>query len=622
MFFVKAIPKFKVVACGCSGKLFALLTILVLTLNPSAVLANNSNLKPMTMQLSWKHQFQFAGYYAALAKGYYKDVGLDVSILEGGPSINCLSEITAGKIQFCNSSGGIVKLRTEGHPIVVLAAILQHSPVTLAVKRESGLNTPHDLIGKRVEISNAGEIQPEFHAMFVSEGIDLKDIDIRVNTVGIESLSKDKVDAIYTFETSETYKLEQANYDFKLIHPRNYGIDFYGDVLYTSEDVIETSPEDVKNFRAASIKGWEYAMKNQAEIVDLILTNYNQGKSRPLLLSEAKITESLMLPDLVQVGHMNPGRWRHTADTLVSLGLVKPDYSLKGFIYDPDFKTDLTWMIKWLLGGLLLAVAGFFVMGVFNARLSREIETRIQAEAEIRKQSEQLDRLNAQKDRFFSIIAHDLKGPFNSLMGYCQLLSSEAESFDRETIVESAKTINLSAEKVFKLLDNLLKWASLQTGNFEYEPEQINVGDLVNSNIALFSDSAKDKDIQLKDIVDQTLIVVADINLLGITLRNLIHNGIKFTPQGGQLEINVHPKGDQVEIEISDNGVGMTDKQLSGLFELGENTSTPGTSGETGTGLGLHLCKEFTELQGGILQVESDLGKGSKFRITLPLAPI
>ena len=606
----------------CPTELLLVVALFFLTLPTFSVQAQNTNLTAVKMQFSWKHQFQFAGYYAALSQGYYKDAGLDVSFIEGGPGKNCSTALEAGSVQFCNDSGGIVKKRTEGIPVVVLAAILQHSAISLAAKRKSNIQSPHDLIGKRVEISSAGAIQPEIHAMLINEGINLKNIDIRQNTFGIESLAEDKVDAKFVFATNETFVLNEANINFNLIHPRSYGIDFYGDVLYTSEAEIESHPERVKKFRAASIRGWEYAMKNQAQMVDHILKNYSQEKSREHLLSEAKTMESLMLPDLVQVGHMNPGRWRHTADTLVSLGLVKPDYSLDGFIYDPDFKTDLTWLVKWLVGGLLVAAAGFLIMGMFNARLSREINTRILAEAEIRKQSEQLDRLNAQKDRFFSIIAHDLKGPFNSLMGYCQLLSSGVGSFDKEMVIESAGVINESADRVFKLLENLLKWASLQMGNFDYEPRPVKVGELIASNKSLFEDSAQDKDIEFSDIVDQTLVVMADINLLDTTLRNLLNNSIKFTDTGGQIKILAHANGDFGEIEVTDNGIGMTEKQLSVLINIGENSSTPGTSGETGTGLGLQLCKEFTNLQGGELRVESRPNEGSTFRIVLPLAPI
>lgn len=343
-----------------------------------------SPLEHVSLQLSWKHQFQFAGYYAAVAKGFYREVGLDVRLLEGGQGSRCDEQVLS-QVEYCNASGSVVKLRLSGQPIMMLASIIQHSPIVLITQKHSDLKTPHDLIGKRVEMLLSGEPVPEIYGMLKNEGIAISQLMLYENSVGIQALLNNEVDALYGFSTNELYQLQQSGLEFNVISPQNYGVDFYGDVLLTSESEVRRNPDQVKQFRAASLKGWRYAMAHQEELVDLILRDYSILKSREALLAEAQAMEKLMLPNLIQIGHTNPGRWKHTADTLVGLGLVKPDYSLDGFIYETDEGEGYLWLLRLLGAGLLLASVAAGLLWLFNRRLTAEVETRMAALERLRK---------------------------------------------------------------------------------------------------------------------------------------------------------------------------------------------------------------------------------------------
>ena len=344
------------------------------------------------LQLSWKHQFQFAGYYAAIEKGFYKEAGLAVVLLEGKAGDYC-DEKMLQQVEFCNASGSVVKQFVEGQGLVALASIIQYSPSVLITKKSAGLVTPKDLIGKRVELLNVGVPIPEIQAMFEKEGVSLSQLKLRENTVNVSALVEDNVDAIYGFSTNEPYLLRELGIDYNVISPKQFGIDFYNDILLTSKQELESNPYRVKAFLDASLRGWHYAMSHQEEIADLIVQKYAPHLSRAKLLTEAKALEKLMLPNLIEIGHSNPHRWQHTADILASLNLIDPDYSLDGFIYDPNRETSYLSIIKLLLAVSLFLTAIMSVLWLFNSRLNREITERIEIHERLRIAKESADKI-------------------------------------------------------------------------------------------------------------------------------------------------------------------------------------------------------------------------------------
>jgi len=249
----------------------------------------------------------------------------------------------------------------------------------------------------------------------------------------------------------------------------------------------------------------------------------------------------------------------------------------------------------------------------------RDITERKQAERIIKKNELHLKQLNAAKDKLFSIIAHDLRSPFNGILGFSELLIENTKDFEVAESEKYLRIINSSAKNTLILLDNLLLWAKTQTGQIIYKPEKINLATIIKEVLEISSSIAKIKNITLNYIQSDAIEVYTDVNMLKIVLRNLISNATKFTKTGGHITVRGKLEQTQVEITISDNGIGMKQEIIKTLFDFSTNNTSLGTEKEKGSGLGLVLCKEFVEKQGGIIWVESEYGKGSDFKFTLPL---
>jgi signal transduction histidine kinase len=243
-------------------------------------------------------------------------------------------------------------------------------------------------------------------------------------------------------------------------------------------------------------------------------------------------------------------------------------------------------------------------------------------------QNERLTRLNSQlkdtiasRDKFFSIIAHDLKEPFNTLIGFSDFLLKTAETSSPEEIRGIVKHIYDSSVFGFELLNNLLEWSRSQTGSIKYKPEAVELTELAYRIVDLLRSTSEKKQISLEVAADSEQVVKADRKMIETVLRNLVSNALKFTSPGGSVTINyVRLNNQAVEISVKDTGKGIPEEQLGTLFRIDESTSTPGTDNERGTGLGLLLCKEFVEKNGGEIHVQSEVGVGSEFKVILPVA--
>jgi PAS domain S-box-containing protein len=229
----------------------------------------------------------------------------------------------------------------------------------------------------------------------------------------------------------------------------------------------------------------------------------------------------------------------------------------------------------------------------------------------------ELKLLNATKDKFFSIIAHDLRSPFQTLLGFSELLASQIETLTKEEIISFSNGLNNNLLNVYGLLDNLLHWSLMQRGIVEYKPGNLNLYEIVNKMIGISNPVAKKKNISISNNVDTGIVVYADTDMILSIIQNLITNAIKFTPAEGSISISSIEKGSCVEVSVQDTGVGIKTENISDLFNFNSIITTNGTSGEKGTGLGLPLCKEFVEKHGGKIWAVSEVGKGSKFTFTL-----
>ena len=237
---------------------------------------------------------------------------------------------------------------------------------------------------------------------------------------------------------------------------------------------------------------------------------------------------------------------------------------------------------------------------------------------EIKDNESKLIESNATKDKFFSIIAHDLRSPFNSLLGFTEILEKELPTMNRDQIQQIASTMRKSATNLYALLENLLEWSRLQRGIIPFNPEPILLMPKVLANTVFIMESANKKEITLNYDISGDLKVYADENMLGGILRNLTSNAVKFTPRGGTVTVAAKSEDNAVECSVSDTGIGMNQQMKENLFNLDVNTSRKGTEKEPSNGLGLLICNEFVVKHGGRLWIESEEGQGSTFYFTLP----
>jgi PAS domain S-box-containing protein len=241
------------------------------------------------------------------------------------------------------------------------------------------------------------------------------------------------------------------------------------------------------------------------------------------------------------------------------------------------------------------------------------------ANEQLHESEQKLKSLNASKDKFFSIIAHDLRSPFTSLIGLSEFLIEDLDELTIEEIKMYATEINKSSRNVLKLLENLLQWARIQTGKMEFEPSRIDFYEVVEDTILLLGNNASNKKIELTNSVDKNSLVEADRNMISSVVQNLISNAVKFTKMDGKIEVNSNISKNFLNVSVADSGIGISDEDLEKLFVLDNLHSTNGTDEEQGSGLGLVLCKELIEKHNGKIWVKSELDKGSIFHFNLPL---
>ena len=325
----------------------------------------------VTLQLKWKHGFQFAGYYMAKELGYYDEAGLTVDIREAAPGQDVVAEVVAGRAQFGVGTSSLVLERNAGQPVVVLGVIFQHSPLVLLARRHDALANIHGVAGQRVMFEPHAE---ELIYYLAREGVPLDGLRRLPHSFSVQDLIDGKTDLISAYVTNEPFFMRQAGVDYQIFTPRAAGIDFYGDNLFTSETEITRHRARTEAFRRASLRGWEYAMEHPSEAIDLILDKYAPQAGRDFLHFEASQTAPLISAELVPPGYMNPGRWRHIADSYAEIGMLPRDYSLAGFLFDSEPAADFSHLYRYLVGALVVSVLAsgllFYVITV-NRREAR-----------------------------------------------------------------------------------------------------------------------------------------------------------------------------------------------------------------------------------------------------------
>lgn len=547
--------------------------------NPAFALDN------VTLQLKWTHAFQFAGYYAAKEQGYYRDAGLKVNIVEAAPDTDPVRNVLEGKAQYGVGTSSLLLERAAGKPVVALAVVFQQSPYEIYAAPH--IRSLHDLIGKRIMLEPQSD---ELLAYLQKEGIPLDRIRQVPHSFDAAGLMEGKTEAIAGYITNQPFYFRQAQYPFQIFNPRSAGIDFYGDNLFTSEQELQAHPARVKAFRAASLRGWQYAKEHRDEMIALILAKYSQKHTREYLRFESDQMIPLLQPNLIEIGYMNPNRWHDIASTYADIGLLPRDFALKGFLYDAS-EPDLTWFYRALAAALII-IGMIASIALYIYRINRKLQHA----------NRTIERALSEHGRFMDMLTHELKTPISVVrmaLGAMKVQGALKDHADRaledmNDIIERCRQMGqLEQQKLVPYLqrcrlDEIL--AELQSNSFAPDRLSITTEPLPELN--------------------------TDTQLLRIILGNLISNAIKYSPPESVIDIHAGParhggkNGVRVTVQNQPGTAGLPDPEK--LFD--KYYRSPAAGSKSGSGLGLYLVRSITGLLGG--QVAYDVAR-EKVRFTL-----
>jgi PAS domain S-box-containing protein len=438
------------------------------------------------LQLRWRHQFQFAGYYAAQARGFFADAGFRVEIREGAVNLDPIREVVEGRADFGVGNSELVLHYLDGVPVVAVATIFQHSPLVLMSRAEENIRHPQDLVGRRVKMLLAPR-DAELMAMFQREGVPLDALDVVQGWVIPEDYWRPDLAAISAYVTNEPYFLQSRGISVQFLRPSTYGIDFYGDTLFTRREIVAEDPERVQRFRDACLQGWEYAMAHPREIIRLIQKEYETEKTFDHLQYEADTLRDLIQPELVQVGYMNPGRWQHIADTFVRLGMAEPGPPLAEFTFSPEtggpaWLETAIWIAGVLILGAALMTGGLLLyshrlsravadrtrsLTRLNNQLLEEVEERRRAEAALNRLQEALEERIQERTLELETANRRLRNEVTQRRETEQALrDSQAE---KQAILDG-----ISSHMVFMDRERRIRWANRSLADFfGYTPDAL-----------------------------------------------------------------------------------------------------------------------------------------------------
>lgn len=375
----------------------------------------------IVLQLKWFHQFQFAGYYAALEQGFYAEEGLDVELRERDPLVTPVEAVVSGEAQFGIGDSSLVLSRLSGQPVVVMAAIFQRSPLVFLTLQESGISIPLELEGKRLmfqrNIDDAG-----LSAMLAEWAVTADDYEFVPHNFDDKALLSGQVDAMSAYVTTAPFIYQQQDKPVNMISPSSYGIDLYGDMLFVNENFLQEHPEKALAFRRASIRGWQYALQYPEQIITLISEDYGSEQSLEHLIYEARETRRMILPDYLDIGHINPERFHRIVEVYKQLGMVPHGAELEGLDYRQYLDSEESDFARWfglLVGGMLALGAIMMVLYGVNLRLQKAVAARTR---ELARTTRELGSKMDLLDKYVVSCTTDLQGRITQVTAaFCQL---------------------------------------------------------------------------------------------------------------------------------------------------------------------------------------------------------
>ena len=592
----------------------------------------NPNLQKVVLQLKWKHQFQFAGYYAALEKGFYAQVGLDVEIREAEPVKSFINEVTSGNANFGIANVELIGHYIKGDPVVILASIFQHSPAIFIVKESSDIFNPHDLIGKSIMLET-DERGFELLSMLYSEGVKSGQVKIVDHTHSINDFLTNKIDALSAYITNEPFFLESYGIPYRIISPKTYGVDFYSDCLFTTRDEVRKNPERVRNFVEASLRGWEYALNNKEEMAALIISKYSHTKSYQQLIYEANAIHKLINPELVEIGHTNRGRWESMANFLYQYGFIQKPEKIDGFFYSAEVDYRYNWKKIFRIGFIIIFFISLFIL-ISYLRAKKLIDKRTKdfqlLVKKLEEQNSHISSINDElikaretaeeslkdKSTFFAGLISELKSPVDLMLQASNKLKSEKLKSEEKVLLHN--TIEEAARILNNFTKDIVSVFSIDTSKEKISYYEVNPQYFLKEfkEICPYRTGCEPNQVLIDDVDPKLSInILIDQEKIFRILEILVSNSLKHT-KGVSIELGVGQLDvDTLTFWVKDSGIGLYPKQVE-QFNL--FFSDPNKSFIKGVGYGLTLVKALTNLLEGSVWVTSNGSKGTTFFFKIP----
>jgi signal transduction histidine kinase len=525
-------------------------------------------------------------------------------------------------------------------PVVVLASFFQHSPLVLLSLSSSSIRSPEDLINKRVMYQKGIDDAP-LTAMFASLGINSDQYTHVPHSFNNETLLDGEVDAVSVYLTNQPKWFADRGIEVNIIDPINYGVDFYGDLLFTSERYIKDSPDRALAFKEASIKGWEYALNNQEEIINLIINKYQNKQTKEHLEFEATHTARMIKTNTIPIGTTYPVRFHRIANIYRSLNMVpkgasEEDLLINDYLINKSEKEQRIYYYLLLFVALLLV--SLAIMTIFNKRLRKLVKYRTnalkQANNNLAHQVEvialqndalQIEKLNAEsaskaKSDFVSNMSHEIRTPLNGIYGSLQLLKQESLSKKGIELVDNAIS---SGQSLLVVINDILDFSKIEAGKLTLDVQPFDFSKLFETTVKNVQHIPKEKGLAFTwSIQNMHMFWLGDDIRVKQVLINLLSNAFKFTEKGEVCilcEERLVSKVPNICIQISDTGIGMSESNQQTLFSRFEQQDSSITRKFGVTGIGLSIVQSLVHLMGGKISVKSSIGEGSSFTVLLPL---
>ena len=585
-------------------------------------------LEKVSLQLLWKHQFEFAGFYIAKEKGFYKDVGLDITFKEYEFGVNIVQDVLSNKTNIGIGRSSLVLDKLKGKDVTLLFATFQNSPYVLISKKRDDLNSVQDFKNKRIMLSDDLESLAAISTMMKINNLSQDDYEVLQHSFEISDLINNNTDLMTTYLSNEPYYLEEQGVSYNVFNPKDYGISFYSDIVFTSKKFADTNPRLVQKFDEASLKGWKYAFENIDETIEIILQKYNsQNKTKDALKYEARILKGLAYQYGVELGDIDDLHIREIANLYRLLGMtntsnhVLDEMIFEPFIFSNWIKQFFTLQMFLIVNSIILLVILMFsykqyilrkATNILEKRVKKEVEKSRQHERQIFEQAKMVS-----MGEMIGNIAHQWRQPLSAITTNVAdiELSIELDEFDEEELLEALRKINTQAQYLSETINtfrDFLKDDKKQT-TCVLQKSIDTALDIVH---AVFQSNH----IEIKKEIDYAtpislMLIEGELEQVIINILNNAKDALLSNKIANPWVLIVLSETEEVaSIRIEDNAGGIPQDIIDKVFEAYFTTKHE----SQGTGLGLHMSYNIvTQSLGGKLIVKN-IDKGAQFLIELP----